>query len=176
MNNSENNVDKELFLEKFEKLSLKLEQLTDEVMQMKNKMDKSNKISRSFGLKALRNSEPLDFTKDVLGIGSPTKRYILSIRSVTENWKGRKNDIIIAIRQQEKETHMDLKALGIRIPISDIKNLRVLTREVISLLYVACELKGIEVNEILREILSDVNNRGSQMVQEIKKKLILTAK
>ena len=176
MNNSENNVDKELFLEKFEKLSLKLEQLTDEVMQMKNKMDKSNKISHSFGLKALRNSEPLDFTKDVLGIGSPTKRYILSIRSVTENWKGRKNDIIIAIRQQEKETHMDLKALGIRIPISDIKNLRVLTREVISLLYVACELKGIEVNEILREILSDVNNRGSQMVQEIKKKLILTAK
>ncbi|KKK98838.1 hypothetical protein LCGC14_2638740, partial [marine sediment metagenome] len=57
----------ELFLEKFEKLSLKVEQLTDEISQLKNKMDKSNKISRTFGLKALRNSSNLEFAKDVFG-------------------------------------------------------------------------------------------------------------
>ena len=139
---------------------------------MKGKLDKNYKMNRTFGLKVLRNSEPLEFARDVFGIGSPTKRYLLSIRSITENWKGRKNDILITVRQQEKETHMDLKALGIRIPISDIKNLRVLAREIISLLYIACELKGIEVNEVLREILQEVNTDGQKMVDEIKKKLI----
>ncbi|MGV9199633.1 MAG: hypothetical protein ACOC4M_12540, partial [Promethearchaeia archaeon] len=122
-------------------------------------------------LKALRNSEPLDFTRDVPGIGSPTKNYYLSLRAITEQWKGRKNDILIAIRQQEKETHQDIKALGIRIPIKDIKNIRILTREIISLLYVACELKGIEINEILREILQQVNEEGDKMVKEIKRKM-----
>lgn len=167
-NNCENGLDKELFLEKFEKLSLKVEQLTDEIAQLKNKMDKSNKINRTFGLKAIRNSEPLKFAQDVFGIGSPTKRYLLSIRAITEEWKGKKNDVLVAIRQQEKETHLDLKALGIRIPISDIKNIRLLTREIISLLYIACELKGIEINEVLREILVDINKDGYDMVQEIK--------
>lgn len=104
-------------------LSLKIEQLTDEVSKFRMKSDKSNKINRSFGLKALRNSTPLDFAHDVFGIGSPTKRYLLSIRSITEEWKGRKNDILLTIRQQEKETHMDLKALGIRIPLNDIKKI-----------------------------------------------------
>ena len=112
MNKVENKVDRELFLEKFEMLSLKIEQLTDEMSRLKFKLDKSNKISRSFGLKALRNSTPLDFAQDVYGIGSPSKRYLLSIRSIAEEWKGRKNDILLTIRQQEKETHMDLKALG----------------------------------------------------------------
>ena len=70
----------EFFLEKFEKLSLKIEQLTDEVSKMKLKLDKNYKINRTFGLKSLRNSEPLDFAKDVFGIGSPTKRYLLSLR------------------------------------------------------------------------------------------------
>lgn len=165
------NVKKDLFLENFEKLSLKIEQLTDEVAQMKHKLDKQNKINRSFGLKALRNSEPLDFARNVPGIGSPTKNYYLSLRAITEQWKGRKNDILIAIRQQEKEDHKDIKALGIRIPIKDIKNIRILTREIISLLYVACELKGIEINEILREILQQVNDEGEDMVREIKNKM-----
>ena len=174
MKNLEINVDvKEAFLEKFEKLFLKVEQLTEEVSKMKIKLDKSNKMSRTFGLKSLRNSEPLDFAKDINGIGSPTKNYILSIRAITEEWKGRKNDIMIAIRQQDKETYQDLKALGVRIPINDIKNIRKLSKEVISLLYVACELKGIEVNEILREILLEVNDDGPKMINEIKKKMIL---
>jgi hypothetical protein len=174
MKNLEINVDvKEAFLEKFEKLFLKVEQLTEEVSKMKIKLDKSNKMSRTFGLKSLRNSEPLDFAKDINGIGSPTKNYILSIRAITEEWKGRKNDIMIAIRQQDKETHQDLKALGVRIPINDIKNIRKLSKEVISLLYVACELKGIEVNEILREILLEVNDDAPKMINEIKKKMIL---
>ena len=170
-----NNVEiKEIFLKKFEKLSLKVEQLTDEISKMKLKLDKSNKMNRSFGLKALRNSEPLNyFAKDVNGIGSPTKNYILSIRAITEEWKGRKNDIMITIRQQDKETNQDIKSLGIRIPINDIISIKTLSKEVISLLYIACELKGIEINEILRNILEDINNNGHKMVQEIKSKMYL---
>ncbi|TFG16396.1 MAG: hypothetical protein EU531_06625 [Promethearchaeota archaeon] len=173
MDNCENLIDKELFLDKFEKLSLKIEQLTDEVFKMRKKMDKSNKINRSFGLKTIRNSEPLEFTKDVNGLGSPTKRYILNFRGISEMWKGRKNDILIVIRQQEEETHMDLKALGIRIPIKDIKNIRLLAKNIISLLYISCNLRGIEINDILRELLSDINNEGPSMVQEIKEKMTL---
>ncbi len=149
-------------------MSLKIEQLANEISQLKLKMDKSNKINRTFGLKTIRNSEPLKFAKDILGIGSPTKRYLLSIRAITEEWKGRKNDILITIRQQEKETHMDLKALGIRIPINDIKTFRNLAKEIISLLYIACELKGIEINDVLREILIDINKQGKEMVEEVK--------
>ncbi|MFX0042087.1 MAG: hypothetical protein ACFE8L_04165 [Candidatus Hodarchaeota archaeon] len=162
----------ELFLEKFEKLSLKVEQLTNEISKMKEKLDKNYKVNRVFGLKTLRNSTPLEFAKDVFGIGSPTKRYLLSIRAITEEWKGRKNDFLITIRQQEKETHMDLKALGIRIPINNIKNIRLLTKQIISLLYISCEFKGLAVNDILREILTQVNNEGYNMVQEIKHKMV----
>ncbi|MFX1315713.1 MAG: hypothetical protein ACFE9T_07605 [Promethearchaeota archaeon] len=170
--NNEVNVE-ELFLEKFEKLSLKVEQLTDEISKMKTKLDKNYKVNRVFGLKTLRNSAPLEFAKDVFGIGSPTKRYLLSIRAITEEWKGRKNDFLITIRQQEKETHMDLKALGIRIPVNDIKNIRLLTKQIISLLYLSCEFRGLTVSEILREILTEINNEGYKMVQEIKHKMVL---
>ncbi len=162
----------ELFLEKFEKLSLKVEQLTNEISKMKEKLDKNYKVNRVFGLKTLRNSTQLEFAKDVFGIGSPTKRYLLSIRAITEEWKGRKNDFLISIRQQEKETQMDLKALGIRIPINDIKNIHLLTKQIISLLYISCEFRGLAVNDILREILTQVNNEGYNMVQEIKHKMI----
>ena len=164
---------KEIFLEKFEKLSLKVEQLTDEISKMKFKLDKSNKMNRSFGLKTLRNSEPLTFSKDVNGIGSPTKNYVLSIRAITEEWKGRKNDIMIAIRQQDMETHQDLKSLGIRIALNDIKSIKTLSKEVISLMFVACSLKGSEINESLRDILEDINKNGHKMIQEIKSKMIL---
>ncbi len=171
MSNSETSIDKELFLEKFEKLSLKVEQLTDEISKLKNKLDKDNKINRAFGLKVLRNSQSLDFSKEVLGIGSPTKRYLLTIRAISEEWKGRKNDFLITIRQQEKETHMDLKALGIRIPVNDVKNLSIFAREVLSMLYIACEFKGIEITELLRELLHDLNTNGPKMVQEIRQKM-----
>jgi hypothetical protein len=173
MGDFENSIDKELFLEKFEKLSLKVEQLTDEISKMKNKLDKANLMNRSFGLKSIRNSEPLEFAKEVHGIGSATKRYILSIRAITENWKGRKNDVLIVVRQQEKETHMDLKALGIRIPIDDIKTLQTLARQILSLLYISCDLKGIEINEILRDTLTQINKDGSSLVHEIKEKMVI---
>ncbi len=163
----------EIFLKKFEKLSLKIEQLTEEISKMKTKLDKNYKVNRTFGLKTVRNSEPLEFARDVMGIGSPTKRYLLSLRAITEEWKGRKNDILITIRQQEKETHMDLKALGIRIPISDVKNIRILAKEILSLLYISCELSGLAINEILREIITEINDDGRKMVQEIKQKLVL---
>ncbi len=163
---------KEVFLEKFEKLSLRVEQLTDEISKMNRKFDKSNKINRTFGLKAIGNSEPLDFAKNVSGIGSPTKKYILSIRAITEHWKGRRNDIMITIHQQDKESQRDLKALGIRIPINDIKKIRTLSKEIFSLLYVACELKGIEINEILRDILLEINEEGPKMISEIKQKMV----
>jgi len=168
-----NLIDKELFLKKFEKLSLKVEQLTTEISIMKNKLDKSNIINRSFGLDAIKNSQPLNFTREVKGIGSQSKKYIFSIRSVSESWKGRKNDLLLVIRQQDKETQADLKALGIRIPIDDIKNIETLAREVISLLFVSCELKGLEINEILRDILTQINDKGSEMVQEVKKKMMI---
>ena len=162
----------ELFLEKFEKLALSVEQLTDEISKMKIKLDKNYRLNRTFGLKTIRNSEPLDFAKDVMGIGSPTKKYVLSLRAITEEWKGRKNDILITIRQQEKETHMDLKALGIRIPINDVKNISMLAKEIISLLYVSCELHGLAINDILRDILTEINENGYKMVQEIKQKMV----
>ena len=162
----------ELFLGKFEKLALKVEQLTNEISRMRLKLDKNYKINRTFGLKSLRSSEPLEFAKEVFGIGSPTKRYLLSLRSITEEWKGRKNDILIVIRQQEKETQVDLKALGIRIPINDTKNLRILAKQIISLLYISCELRGVPINEILREILTEINDGSKKMIQEIKTKMI----
>ena len=171
MSNYEFNVE-ELFTEKFEKLALKVEQLTDEISKMKNKLDKNYKVNRTFGLKSLRNSEALDFAKDVMGIGSPTKSYFLSIRAITEEWKGRKNDVLLAIRQQEKETHLDLKALGIRIPINDIKNISMLSKEILSLLYVSCDLHGLAINEILRDIITEINENGYKMVQEIKQKMV----
>ncbi|MFX1376267.1 MAG: hypothetical protein ACFFA0_10670 [Promethearchaeota archaeon] len=171
MSKYESNVE-ELFLEKFEKLALKVEQLTDEISKMKTKLDKNYRLNRTFGLKTIRNSEPLDFAKDVMGIGSPTKRYLLSIRAITEEWKGRKNDILLTIRQQEKETHLDLKALGIRIPINDIKKISMLAREIISLLYVSCDLHSMAINEILREIITEINENGHKMVQEIKQKMV----
>ena len=173
MGDFENSINKELFLEKFEKLSLKVEQLTDEISKMKNKLDKANLMNRSFGLKSIRNSEPLDFAKEVFGIGSATKRYVLSIRAITENWKGRKNDVLIVVRQQEKETHMDLKALGIRIPIDDIKTIQTLARQILSLLYISCDLKEIEINEILRDTLTQINKEGSSLVHEIKEKMVI---
>ncbi|MFX0148443.1 MAG: hypothetical protein ACFE8E_11950 [Candidatus Hodarchaeota archaeon] len=166
-------IGKELFLEKFEKLSLKVEQLTEEITKLKNKLDKANLINRSFGLNSIRNSESLSFTKDVIGIGSPTKRYILSIRVITEEWKGRKNDIFIVIRQQDKESHMDIKALGIRIPLEDTKNIELLVKQILSLLFISCELKNLEINEILRDIFSQVNREGRKFVQEIKEKIVL---
>ncbi len=173
MSKSENKIDKELFLEKFEKLSLKIEQLTLEISKMKEKLDKTNKINRGFGLKAIRNSKPLTFAREIYGLRSPTKQYILSIRTVSEVWKGRKNDFLVAIRQQENETHMDLKALGIRIPIDDMKNLTTLAKEVLSMLYISSELKGIEVTEILREIVTQINKDGQSMVREIKQNMEL---
>ncbi|MBY9014909.1 MAG: hypothetical protein KGD68_04385 [Candidatus Lokiarchaeota archaeon] len=173
MSKSENIIDKELFLEKFEKMSLKIEKLTLEISKMKEKLDKTNKINRSFGLEALGNSKPLSFAREIHGIKSPTKLYILSIRTVSELWKGRKNDFLITIRQQEKETHQDLKALGIRIPIDDMKNLTTLAREVLSMLYISSELKGIEVTEILREVISEINKDGQSMVREIKQNMMI---
>lgn len=173
MINNERNSNEEFFLEKFEQLSLKLEQLTDEILKMQTKLDKAYKMNRIFGLKSLKNSEPLEFSKEVIGMGSPTKRYVLTLRAITEEWKGRKNDFLILIRQQEKETHQDLKALGIRLPVNDLKNISVLAQNVISLLYVACELKGVQITEILREILEGINEEGHKMVQEIKEKMVL---
>lgn len=169
--NSLENEDKELFMKKFEKLSMQMEKIADDVNNIKNKIGKGNQMNRSFGLKVLRNSQQLDFAKDVMGLGSPTKRYIMSMRAISENWKGNKNDILISIRQQEAETHMDVKSLGIRIPIDDIKNIRILSREIISLLYIACELKGIEVTDMLKDILQDVNKNGPSMLKEIRQKM-----
>ncbi|MHA1488034.1 MAG: hypothetical protein ACTSSC_12805, partial [Promethearchaeota archaeon] len=80
---------------------------------------------------------------------------------------------LIAIRQQEKETQKDLKALGIRIPVDDMKNLTTLTKEVLSMLYVSSELKGLEITEILREIISQINKEGQNMVHEVKQNLLL---
>ena len=47
-----------------------------------------------------------------------------------------------------------------------------LAKEIISLLYVSCELHGLAINEILRDILTEINENGYKMVQEIKQKLV----
>ncbi|MBN1803551.1 MAG: hypothetical protein JW891_18720 [Candidatus Lokiarchaeota archaeon] len=176
MNETDAFVDKELFLNQVEKLSLKIEQIASEVSHVKNKLNKSNLMNRSFGLKALKTSQPLDFANDVVGIGSPTKEYRLSVRAISEEWKGHKNDVLIAVRQQEKETHQDLKALGIRIPINDIKKISILAKEIVSILYVACQLEDVDVNTILREILEEINANGKKMINEVKEKLPLNFK
>ena len=66
-----------------------------------------------------------------------------------------------------------MKALGIRIPITDIVSFKTLTREIASLLFIACELKGIDINQIFREILEDINKEKDNMLNEIKKKMEL---
>jgi len=162
---------KEIINEKFEMLSLKLEKLTSEMEKVTNRIEESNKIDIAFGLKTLRNSNPLDFAQDIFGIGSATKNYLLSIRAITQEWKGRKNDFLITIRQQDKENHLDLKALAIRIPLNDIKTLSILAREIISLLYIASEHKGIEITQILKEILDEINKKGPKMINEINSKM-----
>ena len=162
----------EIINNKFEVLSLKLEKLTSEMEKVTNKLEESNKLDRAFGLKTLKISNPLDFIQDIFGIGSSTKNYLLSIRAITQEWKGRKGDFLITIRQQNKETHLDMKALAIRIPLNDIKTLSVLTKEIISLLYIASELKGIEITKILKEILDEINKIGPQMINEIKSKML----
>ena len=62
--------------------------------------------------------------------------------------------------------------MGIRIPVDDIKNLESLAKQILSLLYTSCDLKGLEINEVLRNIINQINEEGAQMVQEIKEKMI----
>jgi len=45
-------------------------------------------------------------------------------------------------------------------------------KEIISILYIACELKGIEINDILRDIILEVNKDGYVMLNEIKQKMV----
>jgi len=54
-----------------------------------------------------------------------------------------------------------------------MKNLTTLTKEVLSMLYVSSELKGLEITEILREIISQINKEGQNMVHEVKQNLLL---
>ncbi len=167
-----NNVGKELFLEKIQKLSLTVEKLSSEISQLKNMMEKNSKINRPFGLKAIKNSKALDFAGDVYGLSSPSKKYLISFRFIQEEWKGKdKNSLLITVRQQIKENGEDLNAIGIRIPLDDVKTLRVLARQIISLLFVSCELKQIEINDILREILQDISKDGNKIMSEIRAKL-----
>jgi hypothetical protein len=49
--------------------------------------------------------------------------------------------------------------------------MRLLTKDVLSLLYISCELKGIPINEVLREILTQLNEEGNNLIHEIKDKM-----
>lgn len=130
-------------------------------------------LKKTFGLKTLRESIPLDFIKDINGISTATKKYILSARVITEEWKGRKNDFLIIIRQQERESNQDIKALGIRIPLNDLNTLSSIAKLFFSLLYIASEIKGIEINTILKNILSQINENSKKMIEEMKNKMDL---
>lgn len=169
MSQHESHVNKELFLEKIEKLSLTVEKLTQDVSNIKNTLEKLSNTDKGFGIEAIHKSCLLDFPKDIHGLYSSSKKYLISIRLINE-WKEQKNDYLLIVRQQDKENNQDLKALGIRIPVEDIKTLSQLAREIISLLYIACDLKGIEINEVLRDILQYINSNGLKMVNEIKQK------
>jgi hypothetical protein len=52
-----------------------------------------------------------------------------------------------------------------------MRNLTTLAKEVLSMLYISSELKGIEVTEILREIISEINKNGQDMVREVKQNI-----
>jgi hypothetical protein len=41
------------------------------------------------------------------------------------------------------------------------------------MLYISSELKGIEITEILREIISQINKEGQSMVREVKQNMLL---
>jgi hypothetical protein len=41
------------------------------------------------------------------------------------------------------------------------------------MLYISSELKGIEITEILREIISQINKDGQSMVREIKQNMLV---
>ena len=53
------------------------------------------------------------------------------------------------------------------------KNLQILAKEILSLLYISCELKGLEINDILRETLTEINSKSYEMLQEVKTKMKL---
>ncbi|MHA1781893.1 MAG: hypothetical protein ACTSUL_00540, partial [Promethearchaeota archaeon] len=145
MDKCEDSVKKELFLDKFERLSLRIEQLTEEITKLKDEIKGTNKFSRTFGLEAINNSEELSFSKDIFGLSSPSKKYLFSIRLVVKNWHGQKDNFLLLIRQKDQITGEDVKVLGIRIPIRETRTIHMLAREILSLLYISCEINGIEI-------------------------------
>lgn len=153
---------------KLGQLYVVMERITEDVGIIKNNLDKYNKSKGLFGLKAVAKSTPLKDFKPIEGIGTGTKKYKLFFRFIKEEWKSTVNDFLIGVKQQDRTSNYDLKALGIRIHVHDTKKLRQLTKQVISLLHISCEINNIDSTTILREIIQEINAGSDAMVRDVK--------
>jgi hypothetical protein len=156
---------------KIGQLFVKIEKMADDIGIVKNNLDKYQKIKKSFGLKAIAKSSPLEYFDEIDGIGTQTKKYKMVFRFIKEEWKSAVNDFLIGLKQVDRESNLDLKALGIRIPVDDPKKLRKLAKQVLSLLHISCEINNIDSTNILREVIQEINENSVQMVKGVKEKI-----
>ncbi len=156
---------------KLGQLFVAVEKITDDVALIKNNLDTISKTKGSFGLKAIAKSNLLKDFEPIEGIGTGTKRYKLFFRFIKEKWKSTVNDFLIGVKQQDRSSNYDLKALGIRIHINDTRKLQQLAKQVISLLHISCEINSIDSTTILREIIQEINANSDAMVREIREKI-----
>ncbi len=156
---------------KLGQLFVAVEKITDNVALIKNNLDTISKTKGSFGLKAIEKSSLLKDFEPIEGIGTGTKRYKLFFRFIKDEWKSTVNDFLIGVKQQDRSSNYDLKALGIRIHINDTRKLRQLAKQVLSLLHISCEINNIDSTSILREIIQEINAKSDVMVKDLREKI-----
>lgn len=156
---------------KLGQLFVAVEKITDNVALIKNNLDTISKTKGSFGLKAIAKSSLLKDFEPIEGIGTGTKRYKLFFRFIKDEWKSTVNDFLIGVKQQDRSSNYDLKALGIRIHINDTRKLRQLAKQVLSLLHISCEINNIDSTSILREIIQEINAKSDVMVKDLREKI-----
>ncbi len=156
---------------KLGQLFVAVEKITDNVALIKNNLDTISKTKGSFGLKAIAKSSLLKDFEPIEGIGTGTKRYKLFFRFIKDEWKSTVNDFLIGVKQQDRSSNYDLKALGIRIHVNDTRKLRQLAKQVLSLLHISCEINNIDSTDILREIIQEINVKSDVMVKDLREKI-----
>ncbi len=156
---------------KLGQLFVAVDKITDNVALIKNNLDTISKTKGSFGLKAIAKSSLLKDFEPIEGIGTGTKRYKLFFRFIKDEWKSTVNDFLIGVKQQDRSSNYDLKALGIRIHVNDTRKLRQLAKKVLSLLHISCEINNIDSTGILREIIQEINVKSDVMVKDLREKI-----
>lgn len=156
---------------KLGQLFVAVEKITDDVALIKNNLDMISKTKGSFGLKAIAKSSILKNFEPIEGIGTGTKKYKLFFRFIKDEWKSTVNDFLIGVKQQDRSSNYDLKALGIRIHITDTKKLRQLAKQVLSLLHISCKINNSDSTGILREIIQEINAKSDIMIKDLRDKI-----